>query len=149
MNELLQAATRFFLSAAAACDAYVAQSVGRTVSAEPPAAEPAKPRTRGRASSDDKNAPAPNPPVKVAVDQPNGPPAAASETAGNASAGTEKMTTETARPRVLAVAQKIGSPAVKAIIKKETGADALADVPAEKLPALVAVIEKAGADADV
>lgn len=148
MNELLQAATRFFLSAAAACDAYVAQSGVKTAPVEPPVAEPAKPRTRGRASSDDKNAPAPNPPVNVAVNQPNGPVAAA-ETAGNASAGTEKMTTETARPRVLAVAQKIGSPAVKAIIKKETGADALADVPAEKLPALVAVIEKAGADADV
>jgi hypothetical protein len=138
-SNIVGAVVRLLDAAANALNGY-AKSKGVEIAAVAPAAtapaaaaaEKVKP-TRGRASSDDK---APAAPAAA--------PAAAAPAGdtGNASGG-EKMTTETARPRILAVAQhpSVGSQKVKDLIKKQTGCDALKDVPAEKLPDLVKAAE--------
>lgn len=141
MNELLTAATRFFNAAAALIEATLEKEHGKKSDAATEAPKPRKPRaaatveTPPAAGADAATAPAAAAPTQEAP-------------SGNAPSAAPKMTTEEARPRVLAVAQKIGSQAVKDLIKKETGADALAKVPAEKLPALVAAVEAAGKAAE-
>lgn len=150
MNELMNAATRFFNAAAALLEATLDKEYGKKAEAaasEPkPERKPRAPKTETKVEGGEKT---------TTTDNGNGTgsvsvgPAAPAKTEAPAAGNASAMTTETARPRIVAVAQKIGSIAVKEIIKKETGCAALADVPAEKLPALVAAVEAAGAAGDV
>lgn len=130
---IVKAASRVVKAIATELDSFAIFLEGGSATADAPKAS--KPRG-GRVSSAD---PAPAAPAPA--------PAPTPEPQGNAPEA-EKMTTETARPRILAVAQKVGSQPVKDLIKKETGCAQLADVPAEKLPALVKAIEAFGVAAD-